>query len=446
MNKTGIVVRREYLRRVNKKSFIIMTLLTPLLFAALVFVPLWLSMMKSSEVYEVAIADRTGKYASLFEDTDNFRFVKVESASSDAIRASDAAKKHDSFALLEITGDLLQNPHAASLYSEKQIPQDLKREVNQTLKQYLENEKRASFNIPNLDEIIENSRVNIDIQTIKWGKDGEAKESSSEIASVIGFLFTFLIYMFIMMYGAMVMQGVMEEKTNRIVEVMISSVRPFDLMMGKIIGIGLVGLTQVFIWCILTTALVGIGGAILGVSGGGAGAADMAAIQGLGATSPAATALAANNSMAANIFTKLSSFNFVEIILCFVLFFIGGYISYASLFAAIGAAIDNPEDSQQFMMPVMLFLIFAVYAGIYSVQNPDGPLAVWCSFLPFTSPIVMMVRVPYDIPFWQISLALVLLFATAVLLVWISAKIYRTGILMYGKKPTLKEIARWVRF
>ncbi|MDR1525509.1 MAG: ABC transporter permease [Tannerella sp.] len=431
MKKIGIITKREYLRRVNKKSFILMTLFTPFLFAALVFVPLWLSSIKSSDIYEVAVIDRTGKYALLFEDTDSFRFTVF----GDRAPAEESKESHPGiFAFLEITDDLLKNPKAAAFYSEKQIPQDLKRDVNRVLSQYLEKEKRASFNIPNIDEIIENSRVHIDVQTIKWGKDGTASESSSEMSSIIGMLFTFIIYMFIMMYGAMVMQGVMEEKTNRIVEIMVSSVRPFDLMMGKIIGIGLVGLTQILIWCILTAVLVSIGGVFMGLGGGQAMPPDMSQY--------GATAM----SSSASLLSKFGSFNFVEIISCFVLFFIGGYISYASLFAAIGAAIDAPEDSQQFMTPIMVFLIFAVYAGIYSVNNPDGPLAFWCSLIPFTSPVVMMVRIPYDIPFWQIFVSLVLLFASAIFTVWLSAKIYRVGILMYGKKPGFKEIARWVKY
>jgi ABC-2 type transport system permease protein len=433
MKKIRIVTKREYLRRVNKKSFIFITLFAPVLFAALVFVPLWLSSIKSSDRYDVAVADRTGKYAFLFKDTERFRFA----GTGNQIPVSELKESSSGmFAFLEITDDLLKNPEAVTLYSEKQIPQDLKREVNRILSQYLEKEKRASFNIPDLDEIIENSRVHIDVQTIKWGKDGTAAGSSSEISSVIGMIFTFIIYMFIMMYGAMVMQGVMEEKTNRIVEVMISSVRPFDLMMGKIIGIGWVGLTQVFIWCILTVILLAIGGLFLG-SGGGY---DLSAMpSGLSYN-------AAEMSSVVRMTSKLGSFNFIEIIIYFVLFFIGGYISYASLFAAIGSVVDTPDDSQQFMTPMMVFLMFAVYAGIYSVNNPDGPLAFWCSLIPFTSPIVMMVRIPYEIPFCQILFSLVLLYTSAIFLVWLSAKIYRVGILMYGKKPSFKEIARWLRY
>ena len=438
MKKIGIVTKREYLRRVNKKSFILLTLFAPVLFTALAFVPLWLASIKSGDTYDVAVIDRTGKYASLFKDTEMYHFVGMDSNVS-----PDKSKDNSQgiFAFLEITEDLLQNPKAITIYSEKQIPGDLKRDVNNTLSRYLEDEKRASFNIPNLDEIIKNSRVYLDIQTIKWGRDGTATESSSEITSVIGMIFTVIIYMFILMYGAMVMQGVMEEKTNRIVEIMVSSVRPFEMMMGKIIGIGLVGLTQVFIWGFLTTVLVSAGSIFFGLSGG----QDMMAMHAGGLQAGLQQGMS-EMSVAASLFSKLQSFNFVEIAIYFVLFFIGGYISYASLYAAIGSAVDAPEDAQQFMTPMMVILVFAVYAGIYSVQNPDGPLAFWCSLIPFTSPIVMMVRIPYEIPFWQILLSLALLFSSAIFFVWLSAKIYRVGILMYGKKPSFKEIARWIKY
>jgi ABC-2 type transport system permease protein len=276
----------------------------------------------------------------------------------------------------------------------------------------------------------------MDVQTIKWGKDGTASVSSTGLASGIGILFTFLIYMFILMSGAMVMQSVMEEKTNRIVEVMVSSVRPFDLMMGKIISMGLVCLTQLFAWCLLTIALISIGGMFFGATAG----QDVMLMQ-----NGMQSGMKELSSMT-GLLSKLSSFNFVEIITFFILFFIGGYILYSSLYAAIGSAVNSPEDSQQFMMPMMIFMIFALYAGMYSVQNPDGPLAFWCSFIPFTSPIVMMVRIPFEIPFQQILISLVILYAFAVFSVWISAKIYRIGILMYGKKPTLKEILQWIKY
>lgn len=435
MNKIGLIIKREYLRRVSKKSFILLTLLTPFLFAALVFVPLWLSTIKGDEVRNIAIIDTTGKYAQLFENNESYHFVHSNKTLDDYRRNSDK----EIFAFLSITDDLLNNPKAATLYSEKQVPVELSRLVNQTLSKQLESEKLASFNIPNLKEIIRESKINFNVQTIKWSEDGQESTSSATVASVIGMVFTFIIYMFIMMYGAMVMQGVMEEKTNRIIEVMISSVRPFDLMMGKIIGISFVGLTQVFLWGIITTVLVSVGGLMF--SGG----ADMSALQAgpqMGMVDTNALASSSGNE----IMGIINSINIAEIGISFIIYFIGGYMLYASIFAAIGSAVDSQEDTQQFMAPVTIFMIFALYAGIYSMENPDGPLAFWCSMIPFTSPIVMMVRIPFEIPLWEKLLSVSLLYASAIGIVWLSAKIYRVGILMYGKKPSIKEMVKWIKY
>lgn len=435
MNKIGLIIKREYLRRVSKKSFILLTLLTPFLFAALVFVPLWLSTIKGDEVRNIAIIDTTGKYAQLFENNESFHFVHSDKTLDDYRRNSDK----EIFAFLSITDDLLNNPKAATLYSEKQVPVELSRLVNQTLSKQLESEKLASFNIPNLKEIIKESKINFNVQTIKWSEDGQESTSSATVASVIGMVFTFIIYMFIMMYGAMVMQGVMEEKTNRIIEVMISSVRPFDLMMGKIIGIGFVGLTQVFLWGIITTILVSVGGFMF--SGG----VDVTSLQ-AGPQMGMMDANALASSSGNEIMGIINSINIAEIGISFIIYFIGGYMLYASIFAAIGSAVDSQEDTQQFMAPVTIFMIFALYAGIYSMENPDGPLAFWCSMIPFTSPIVMMVRIPFEIPLWEKLLSVSLLYASAIGIVWLSAKIYRVGILMYGKKPSIKEMVKWIKY
>lgn len=437
MNKIGLIIKREYLNRVSKKSFLLVTFLTPFLFAALVFVPLWLSTIKGDEVHQVAILDTTGKYAPLFKDTENYHFVE----SQQSLEEYRNSKNKDIYAILNITADLLQQPDKATLYSEKQIPLELQELVNRTLKQYLEEEKLQSFNIPNIKEIIEESKIKFNITTIKWGEDGSENTSSATIASMLGMVLTFIVFFFIMTYGSIVMQGVMEEKTNRIIEVMVSSVRPFDLMMGKICGIGLVGLTQIFLWAIITTALIGGSQFLFFHDSMETVAMGAAAMNG----APMAGA-AMEAGPLPQILQAIQTINLTEIFLCFILYFIGGYMLYAALFAAIGAAVDSPEDTQQFMTPIMLILLFAFYAGIYSMQNPDGPLAFWGSFIPFSSPVVMMIRLPFDVPLWQVLLSVVLLFATAVAIIWFSAKIYRVGILMYGKKPSVKELIKWLQF
>lgn len=424
-------MKREYLRRVSKKSFLLLTFLLPFLFVAMVFVPLWLSTLKGDDVHNIAIVDNTGKYAHLFQDTETYRFIQSEK-SLDEYRRSD---NKEIFAFLSITDDLLTNPAAAVLYSEKQIPGELSRLVNQVISKELEEEKMASYNIPNLKEIIQESKIKFDVQTIKWSADGTESRSSSMVASITGIVFTMLIYMFIMIYGGMVMQGVMEEKSNRIIEVIISSVRPFDLMMGKIIGICFVGLTQLFLWGVLTFALL-LGSQVLFGIGMNS---DMATV-GIGTKAPE---ILVDN---AQIFEILNTINFTQIGLFFILFFIGGYLLYASLFAAIGSAVDSQEDTQQFMVPITILMAFALYAGIYSMENPDGPLAFWCSLIPLTSPIVMMIRLPFDVPYWQLFLSVGLLYGTAILITWISAKIYRVGILMYGKKPDIRELIKWMKY
>jgi len=421
MNKIGIVIKSEYLRRVSKKSFLILTILVPFIFAALVFVPLWLSTLNGGEQKQIAIVDNTGKYSKIFENTDEYKFVTSSDADMQAYRKN---PDKSIFAFLFINGDLLENPADATLYSDQQVPMSLTDAINKTLSENLKNEKLASYHLPDIDKIVADSKIKFDIKAVKWGSDGKETASSSEAASMIGIVLTIISFMFIMMYGAQVMAGVMEEKTNRIVEVIVSSVKPYDLMMGKIIGIGFVGITQIFLWIILTAALIGGSALFLG---GSISASDM-------------------SNIGAEILSAIGSINLTWIAINFIIYFIGGYLLFSSIYAAIGASVNQQEDSSQFMMPIMLIMLFGFYAGIYSVENPDGPLAFWCSLIPFTSPVVMMVRLPFDVPIWQVLISYVLLYATAIGAVWVSAKIYRVGILMYGKKPTFGEMIKWIRY
>ena len=254
---------------------------------------------------------------------------------------------------------------------------------------------------------------------------------------VLGLVLSLLIYAFVISYGAMVMNSVIEEKTNRIVEVMVSSCKPFQMMMGKITGVGLVGITQFAIWSVMMSVLGSIAAAVLGIS---LGAGDIASVTGAQAMiqNPEAT------DAATAIMQAVLSINYLPIILCFVVYFVGGYLLYASLFCAFGSAVDQASDASQFMTPIMVIMVLALYAGMACVDNPNGPMAVWCSMIPFTSPVVMMVRLPYDVPAWQLATSFALLYATAAALVWLSGRIYRTGILLYGKKRSFVEIMKWV--
>jgi ABC-2 type transport system permease protein len=281
--------------------------------------------------------------------------------------------------------------------------------------------------------------VRLEVENIKWDESGEEQRSEAFAAQMLGLLLSLLTYMFVLCYGAMIMNGVIEEKTNRIVEVIVSSCRPMELMLGKIVGVALVGLTQIAIWGVL----VGGGLSLLGLNAAATASPEVAMMQSVGAE--AAAGAVTPDSALAEVMAVVAGINWAQMLGCFLLYFVGGYLLYAALFAAFGSAVDQPSDASQFTMPIVMILIFALYAGMYSINNPDGPLAWWCSMIPFTSPIVMMIRLPYDVPAWEVALSLLLLFATAFATVYLSGRIYRTGILMYGKKIALKELLRWLR-
>ena len=438
MSKIGLVITQEYKNRVAKKSFLVLTLLMPLLFVALIFTPIWLATLKDGEMKLVAVVDQTGKYESVFTDNDAYNFELIGDP-IDSLRTSE--KRSDYEAIVVISNDLATTPGAVTIYSEKQVNIELKNFIEQGLSSFVEKEKLFSHNIPNIQEIIDESQANVHVNTIKWSEDGSEEISSSEVAIAIGMVFTMLIYMFIFVYGAQVMSSVVQEKTNRIVEVLICSVKPFELMMGKIISIALVGLTQFGIWLLLTIGLVVVAGQFLG---GSINPETMVNVEQMG--DAAAIQQASSELNFDNIMAMIMSVNPFELISYFIIYFIGGYLLYASIFAAIGSAVDNETDTQQFMLPVTIPIIFAIYAAIYGAQNPDGPLAFWCSMIPFTSPIVMMVRLPFGVPMWEKLLSVTILIASFIGTTWMSAKIYRTGILMYGKKPSWKEMWKWLKY
>ncbi|GHU80565.1 ABC transporter permease [Bacteroidia bacterium] len=413
-SKIGIVIRREYLTRVKKKSFIFLTILMPILFIGISMATFFLAMINEGKAKVIVVVDETGEYFPVLKSTDQYQFIESKTGFQEFRKNSDESV----YATLVITGDLLKNPDAITLYSAKPVVGSAEDAITDPLNKYLSDKKLESYNIPNLKQIIEDSKIKLHLKSVKWGDEtGSEAQISSAMASGIGMVFTLLIYMFIMIYGSIVMQGVMEEKTNRIVEVIVSSVKPFDLMMGKLVGIGLVGLTQFGIWALL----------LLGVQAGG-------------------FIFLSNSAAFQTISASLETINIAELSLFFILFFIGGYLIYSSFFAAIGAIINSPEDGQQYMMPITILIFFALYTGIYSAQNPDGPLAFWTSLFPLTSPIVMMVRIPYGVNWWELLISIVLLFGSVYFVIKIVAKIYRVGILMYGKKPTYRELMKWLKY
>lgn len=432
MSKIWIIIQREFLHRVTKKSFIVLTILMPFIIAATVFVPVWLSMVKSDVPQKVVVIDDTGKYLPQFRDNESYSFVPALKMEPEF--RSDTA---DISAVVMITDDLIQHTEAATIYSRKEVPKSLSRLVNEVLNEQIRHDKLEKYDIPQLEDIMSDFETSYSVRTVKWADDGTASESNSLVAMMSGMILTFLIYMFIMAYGGMVMQSVMEEKTNRIVELIISSVKPFQLMIGKIIGIGLVGILQLCIWGVMLFVILGVTGTAFGYSA--LQSPDMT-----GAMMEASASPVSDDTT--SLLAALYNMDFLKLGAFFVLNFIGGYLIYASIFAAIAASVNEQEDSQQFMLPVTLLLVFAMYAAIASADNPDGPLAVWCSMIPLTSPVVMMVRLSFDAPMWQLILSLCILYGTALGLIWTAGKIYRVGILMYGKKPSLKEMFRWILY
>ncbi|MDP4240317.1 MAG: ABC transporter permease [Bacteroidota bacterium] len=436
MSKITLIIKREYTTRVMKKSFIILTFLTPLLFAGMITVPLWLASLKDTNKKHIVVIDKTAMYRKVLKSNESYIFDFVDKPAEEVRK--DNGDNKDFTALLLIRGDLSKDSKAATLYSREQVNMELKTYISGLLNNYVEQQKLAAYNIPNLKQMVENSRTNIDIPTIKWGNDGNEQLGSSELALVIGMISAFIIYMFIVIYGAQVMAGVVQEKTSRIVEVIISSVKPFELMMGKIIGIALVGLTQIFLWVLLTATISYLVNSFLGTTIN-LNALNEANQAGMGVQ-------AMHEGSIQNLFHLLKGFDLLKILSFFIVYFLGGYLLYASLFAAVGSAVDSETDTQQFSLPLTLPIIFAIYAAIYSAQNPDGPLALWCSMIPFTSPIVMMVRLPFGVPFWQIVVSLTILVLSFIGTTWMAGKIYRTGILMYGKKVSWKELWKWLRY
>ncbi len=451
MNKTLIIFKREYLTRVTKKSFLILTLLMPLLMAVLMFLPAYLATRDSKTENKVAVVDRSSLFLSELQDGTSTKFTYIPEEEYQQVK--DNLEESGYYALLEIPQNIL-TVGKVLVYSDKQVNIDVKSHIDWQIENTLEKQKRAELvnrlGIPELEEKMQNTNASISVETIKLGEDGTGKKSSTEIAMGIGYAIGFIIYLFVFMYGNMVMRGVLEEKQSRIVEVIISSVKPIQLMMGKILGIAAVGITQVLIWVVL---MVGI------FFGAKSFFLDDAAIQSMAEAQTssimattgtnadvAAVTQTIEPSQAQQIFEQIEGINFPLIIGSFIVFFVLGYLLYSSLMAAVASAVDSEEDMQQFMLPVTMPLILAMVVLMNVIKNPEGSLAFWASHIPFTSPIIMMVRIPFGVAWWEILISMAILAVSTYGCVWMAARIYRTGILMYGKKPTWKELGKWLTF
>lgn len=431
MNKILIIIQREFLKRVRTKGFIILTITMPFIMAALVFVPLWLSSIENDEQQKVAVIDPTGVYAKALKTSKSFAF-SAQPVITEEMRSEDSP--YD--AVVAISGDLVKNNGKVTIYSHKEIPGNLLDYIQSKLNETVQKQKLEATGIAGLDKIIDNVQRDVKMNTVKWSKEGDEQASSTYVAIIVGGIFTLLIYIFVITYGGMVMQSVIEEKTNRIVELLVSSVKPFQLMMGKIIGVMLVGIAQMALWGVMLSIIMTVASVGFGVSQ----APSIAA----GQPMPSATMNMSQDTQ--ELLTAIVNLPYAEIGLMFIIMFVGGYLLYSSFFAATGASINEQEDANQFVVPITMITLFGLYAAMYSIENTDGPLAFWASLFPLTSPIVMMIRIPFGVPLWQELLSIALLYASAFLMIWIGGKIYRVGILMYGKKPSIKEIIKWMRY
>ncbi len=437
MNKILLIIQREYITRVKKKSFIIMSLLGPLLIGGVMAFVTYLAMNQGENISRIKVVDETGVLAA-----------KIQSSSTILLETEvlpiDSARKHfdasEFYGILYLPKNTVLGIDKPVLYTQKQPKLSVVEYVETKLRNEIESIKlaQAGINKATLDSI----KTKIDLQQKPVDINGKDKSFSAGITSAIGFIGGLLIYLFIFVYGVQVMRGVLEEKTNRIVEVIISSVKPFQLMMGKIIGIALTGLTQIIIWIVLsalvTTTITSV------MVGNNKQTIEQLQKQNIAKMNGIDQRQMDELEGEFNLGEILSTFNFTKIIVCFIFYFIGGYLLYSALFAAIGAAVDSETDTQQFMLPVTIPLIIAYVVGSLIMANPESKLGYWFSLIPFTSPVVMMVRLPFDPPWIDIIISMILLVAGFIFTTWLAAKIYRTGILMYGKKVTWKEMGKWL--
>lgn len=427
MNKIGLIIRREYLTRVRKKSFIIMSIVGPLLFALVFVIPIWLASGEGDEKV-IEILDDSGYFKGKFDDAGSVSFTYLDTTVEEA---KDDLTSKNSYGLLYIPRLDLDDPKGITFFAEKNPSIEVQASLERLLKNEIEEIKlnQSGIDKEKLDKI----KTNIDLNVINITDKGE-KEGDVTVATITGYASALLIYFFIFLYGVQTLRGVIEEKTSRIVEIIISSVKPFQLMMGKIIGIGAVGLTQLIIWTALTIVIQQAVMTFYNIDISRSKQIEMA-----GGTQAAE----GEEVVMPEIFEKLETINFPLLIGMFLFFFITAYLFYGSLFAAVGSAVDNDADAQQFQLPITLPLIFSIMLLAAILRDPHGNLAFWTSIIPFTSPVVMMMRIPFDPPVWQILLSMVCMIAGFIGTTWFASRIYRVGILMHGTKVNYKILAKW---
>lgn len=445
MNKIWLVTQREFLTRVRKRSFIIMSILGPVIIAAFFAAMFYMATSQETDVKKIAVVDSTGIFIKKIPDTQYLHFIYLN-VKVDALKKT--LKKTDYYGILYISPIIAYSTRAVQFYSFQQPSLNVTQYISNAIEKEVRNQKLLSYKIQNIDAILKSVETKIDIETVKLTDTGEEKKSSTGLSMVVAYIGSLLIYMFILLYGVQVMRGVIEEKTTRIVEVIISSVKPFQLMMGKVFGVALAAMVQFAVWIILSITFVALIKAAF--------IPDLSPVnlanqpQNLMEMSKSVPQMHQQapqiNPELANVFSMIDSINFYVMIGSFLFYFVGGYLLYSSLFAAVGAAVDNESDTQQFVFPITLPLIIGIMVMIGAFQNPGSSTAFWFSMIPLTSPIVMMARIPFGVPYHEVLISMALLVLTFIGSIWLAGKIYRTGILMYGNKASFKELWKWLKY
>ncbi|SDW86518.1 ABC transporter permease [Aequorivita viscosa] len=435
MNHLSLIITREYLTKVRNKSFIIMTFLSPLLIVGIFGLVAYLSNLNNDTVRNISVLDESGLFAEDFESTSHTKYKLLFNVPLEDAKAE--AEKNEIYGLLYIpkSENLESLSEGITFYSQDSPSLSMMKDINNMLESKVNILKLKDAGIDS--QLINDLRIKVAANQVTF-KGEETSKMGSGLKLVFGGAAGYLLFMFIIIYGNMIMRSVIEEKTSRVIEVIISSVKPRVLLLGKIIGTTLAGITQFLIWVILSFALLTAISAIFGVDVAGGAPSQQVIQQGVDGGA---------EQIVQDVIREINNLPIANLVIMFVLFFVGGYLLYASLYAAVGAAVDSETDTQQFMMPILMPLMLAVYVGFFTViDNPHGTVSQVFSYIPFTSPVVMLMRIPFGVPLWQQLISVAILFLTFFGTVWFAAKIYRVGILMYGKKPTYKELLKWLRY
>ncbi|MBP3643502.1 MAG: ABC transporter permease [Alistipes sp.] len=440
MRNIGLIIMREFKERVYKKSFIITTLLMPLLLALVSVAPTLIMIFAKGETKQISVIDNSGIVADKLESNEEVSFITLVNA--DLQQELKSSLEKDEFGVLYIGEDIVTNPNNIQLYTNTSSSMLIEDNIADQVEQIIKNERLKEYNLENLQQILDKVEVDISLSTFRNGDDEQSTASSSAASSIVGIILGFVLYFFLVIYGSIVMQSIIEEKNSRILEVLVSTVRPFDMMMGKILGVAAVAATQIIVWGLLIVTMSAFVIPALIPDD------IMASVEALqaGADVTAMAASGVDTGMVTAMASIMDTGYIAQIIGLLLLFMVGGFLLYAAMYAAVGASVDEAQDAQQLTTPITIPIIFAFIILTMVMNDPNSPLIVWCSMIPFTSPIVMMGRIPSGIPTWEIVLSLVLLYATFVFMVWIAGKIYRVGIFMHGKKPSFKDLYRWLKY